>query len=155
PHNYADVLAGKAGTLFLLEAPLAPALDGPGGPRLTIHKFELDKRKIDKFLDGIASAALAHNGEKLLYKQEEPWFIVSTNQPPKPGEGALKLDGMEVRVDPRAEWRQMYHEAWRIERDFLYDPGFHGLDLKSAEQKYDPYLERLAGRRDLNYLFAE
>ena len=46
-----------------------------------------------------------------------------------------------MRVDPRAEWKQMYHEVWRIERDFLYDPNFHGLDLKAAEKKYEPYLE--------------
>ena len=49
----------------------------------------------------------------------------------------------------------MYHEVWRIERNFLYDPGFHGLDLKAAEKKYAPYLDGLASRRDLSYLFAE
>jgi tricorn protease len=49
----------------------------------------------------------------------------------------------------------MYREAWRIERDFLYDPGAHGLDLKAAERRYEPYLEHLASRSDLNYLFTE
>jgi tricorn protease len=45
----------------------------------------------------------------------------------------LKLDEMEVRVDPRAEWNQMYNEVWRIQRDFIYDPGLHGLNLKGSE----------------------
>jgi tricorn protease len=49
----------------------------------------------------------------------------------------------------------MYHQAWRTERDFFYDPGFHGLDLKAAEKKYEPFLENIASRADLNYLFAE
>jgi tricorn protease len=49
----------------------------------------------------------------------------------------------------------MFHEVWRIERDFLYDPGFHGLNLKSAEEHYRPYLDQVASRRDLNYLFQE
>jgi tricorn protease len=49
----------------------------------------------------------------------------------------------------------MYREVWRIERDFLYDPGYHGLDLKAAEKKYEPYLKDVASRHDLNYLFAE
>src|SRR6266849_9705423 len=62
---------------------------------------------------------------------------------------------MEVRVDPRAEWRQMYREVWRIERDFFYDPGFHGLNLQAAEAKYEAYLDRIASRADLNYLFQE
>ena len=62
---------------------------------------------------------------------------------------------MEMRVDPKAEWKQMYHEVWRMERDFLYDPGAHGLDLKVAEKKYQPYLENVAHRADLNYVFTE
>jgi tricorn protease len=49
----------------------------------------------------------------------------------------------------------MYHEAWRLERDFFYDPNFHGLDLKAAEKTYEPFLANLASRRDLNYLFSE
>jgi tricorn protease len=55
------------------------------------------------------------------------YTIASTTQPLKPGEGALNLAEMEVQVDPRAEWKQMYHEVWRIQRDFFYDPSFHGL----------------------------
>src|SRR5205823_12992089 len=60
---------------------------------------------------------------------------------PKPGDGALKLDGMETYVDPRVEWNQMYHEVWRIERDFLYDPNLHGLNLAATEKKYSVYLK--------------
>ena len=152
-HNYVGLHAGKAGTLFLVEAPMVRSSDGP--PQATVHKFDLEKRKTDKFLDGIRGIELSHNGEKVLYRHGEGWFIAATAQPPKAGEGALKLEGMEVRVDPAAEWRQMYREVWRIERDFLYDPHAHGLDLKAAEEKYSPYLDRIASRRDLNYLFTE
>ena len=60
---------------------------------------------------------------------------------------ALTLDGMEVYADPRAEWNQMYHEVWRIERDFFYDPHHHGLNLPEAEKKYGAYLAGLGGRR--------
>ena len=48
-------------------------------------------------------------------------------------------------MDPRAEWKQMYHEVWRIEREFFYDPNYHGLDLEAAEQRYAPYVENLDG----------
>ncbi len=75
----------------------------------------------------------------------------------KPGEGGgpLKLEAMEVFVDPRAEWRHMYHQVWRDERDFFYDPNLHGLDLPAIEKKYEPYLAGIASRADLNYLFEE
>ncbi len=49
----------------------------------------------------------------------------------------------------------MYREIWRIEREFFYDPNLHGLDLEKAKIKYAPYVEAVASRQDLNYLFAE
>lgn len=152
--NYTGMVAGKAGTVYLLEAELGTtALLGP--TPMTLHKFDLEKRKLEKMLDGISAFELSANGEKMLYRQGERWFIAAAGQPVKPGEGALKLDEIEVRVDPRAEWNQIYREVWRIQRDFLYDPGWHGLDLKAAEQKYRPYVDGIAHRADLNYLFVE
>ncbi len=62
---------------------------------------------------------------------------------------------MQVYVEPRAQWRQMYHEVWRIQRDFLYDPHAHGLDLGAAEKKYQPFADAVASRADLTYLFEE
>jgi tricorn protease len=158
PKNYMGLLTGKTGIVYLLEAPPSP-LEPPsvvsdGAPTRTLHKFDLQKRKVDKLLEGVRDVHVAFNGEKLLYRQGERWFIADAGQP-KPGDGALKLDTVEVRVDPRAEWKQMYHEVWKLERDYLYDPHFHGLNLHAAEQKYAPYLDRLTTRSDLNYLFGE
>ena len=75
--------------------------------------------------------------------------------PPAGGQGALKTSEIEVRVDPQEEWKQMYHEAWRVERDWFYDRNLHGLDVKAAEKKYEPYLRNVASREDLTYLFQE
>lgn len=155
--NYVALLPGKAGVLYLVEGPPAGLNPGDEGhPHGAVHRFDLEKRKADKILDDAGDVAVSHNGEKILYRQDgDGWFITSAAAPPKPGEGALKLDALEVRIDPKAEWRQMYHEVWRIERDFLYDPNAHGLDLKAAEKKYAPYVDGLASRKDLNYLFGE
>jgi tricorn protease len=149
--NFLGLAAGKANTLFIAEA-LPP---GPGVTGFTLHKYDLEKRKLDKVLDGINSLDLSANGEKMLYRQGESWFIASTTPPPKPGEGKIKTEEMEVYVDPRAEWDQMYRETWRIERDFFYDPNYHGLDLQATAKKYAPYLQSVAHRADLNYLFQE
>ena len=62
---------------------------------------------------------------------------------------------MEVYVDPRAEWKHMYYQVWRDERDFLYDPGLHGLNLEAIKKRYEPYLDSISSRDDLNYLFEE
>ena len=154
--NYASLDAGKAGTLFVTETPLVPPLDGPPFPQFTMSKFDLTTRKLEPFLSGISGYSISANGEKILYRMgPTSWLIAATVAAPKPGEGALKLDDMQVYSDPRAEWAQMYHEVWRIERDFLYDPHFHGLDLAAAEKKYAPYLKAASGRNDLNHLFVE
>jgi tricorn protease len=151
--NYIGLDAGKAGTLFLTEVPDVPRFE-PVTPA-TVTKFDLTTRKTEPFLTGINGFTVSATGEKVLYKQGPAWFIAATAAAPKPGEGALKLDAMEVLVDPRVEWNQMYREVWRIERDFLYDPSHHGLDLAAAEKKYAVYLKGLGGRADLNYLFDE
>ena len=131
----------KLGPCLFAEIPDVPPLNAPTVS--TVSKFDLSTRKTEPFLSGVSGFGVSANGEKVLYHMGEgpTWFIAATGSAPKPGEGALKLDDMEVKVDPRAEWNQMYHEVWRIERDFFYDPDFHGLDLAAAEKKYAPYLK--------------
>ena len=153
PRNYVALFPGKTGELFTLELP--PASDTPGPPSFVLSKFDLSKRKSDQLIAGIQNASVSFNGEKFLYQQGEGWFIASTAQAAKPGEGALKLDAMEVWVEPRAEWKQMYDEIWRIERDFFYDPHHHGVNLQALAKEYEPYLDRIATRDDLNYLFQQ
>jgi tricorn protease len=148
--NYVELQSGKANSLYITEFNQAA-----GTPGATIHKFDLDKRKLDKVLDNVVAFDLSANAEKMLFAQAGGWFIASTLTPVKPGEGKLKTEEMEMQVDPRAEWTQMYREAWRIERDFFYDPSYHGLDLKATEKKYEPYLQAIQHRADLNYLFQE
>ncbi|HSF40916.1 MAG TPA: PDZ domain-containing protein, partial [Thermoanaerobaculia bacterium] len=152
--NYTGLAAGKAGVIFLLEdAPVA----GFGGEGSILHKFDLETRKTDKVMDGVLAAffGVSEDGEKMLIRQGRTWTIASTTEPPPPGQGALDLSKAQVRVDPRAEWKQMYREAWRIERDFFYDPGLHGLDLQAMTARYEPYLEDLGHRSELNVLFVD
>jgi len=174
PRNYLELRPGKEGVLFVEEGGPVEPLNGP--TIFTVHKFDLKTRKTERLIDGVSFFAVSDNGEKMLYRQsprngELPgltpppaqWTIAATAAPAPPAAGAaatarpqpLKLDDLEVRVDPKAEWKQMYHEAFRLERDFFYDPNFHGFDLKGAEKDYEPYLEGIASRFDLNYLFEE
>ncbi len=151
--NYFTAAPGKEGILYVQDGPLVNMQPGPR--QITVNKFDFKTRKTDKILEGVTGFALSDNREKILYRQGQQWFIAGAENAPKPGDGALKLAEMEVRVDPRAEWKQMYHEVWRIERDYFYDPHFHGLDIAAAEKFYSPYVEGISSRNDLTYLFEE
>jgi len=124
--------------LFLAEGPTVITEDDFPNLRQTLHKFDLSKRKVDKLLDEVHGVTISFDGSKLLYRKGDQWTTVGTDDPPsgdpKRGFGPLKLDAMEVYVEPRAMWRQIYDETWRIERDFFYDPGYHGLDLEKARR---------------------
>ncbi len=161
PRNYYALYAGKPGVLLLVEGPAVDPLDGDQfGPPTTIHKFEMKTRKTEQILDGVNSFDVSFDGEKILYAKQSQWTIGPASKPPdgppQPGQGGpLKLDAMEAYVDPRAEWKHMYYQVWRGERDFLYDSNLHGLNLESVKKRYAPYLEHMATRDDLNYLFIE
>jgi tricorn protease len=157
------MLPGKSGILFLSEGPMVFAVDDDNASfTATIQKFDLSKRKVDKLMDEVNDFTVSFDGEKILYRKGDSWSTASVDDgpasggaPPKPGFGPLKLDGWEVYVEPRAMWKQIYNETWRIERDFFYDPHYHGLDLDKAKKKYAPYLDGIASREELTYLFQE
>ena len=83
------------------------------------------------------------------------WVIAPANVPVKSGEGTLSLTALDVRVDPAAEWMQMYHEVWRSERAYFYDPNYHGAHTVADERRYEPYVASIASRADLNYVFQD
>jgi tricorn protease len=163
PRDYSALLAGKAGTIFLVEAPPRP---GPE-PQNTLWRFDLTSRKPEKLMEGVNDFTVSFDGKKMLYskgrRDNKKWFISSATAPAR-GEGGpaaakpdtpLALAHMEVRVDPKAEWKQEYNEVWRIERDFFYDPNLHGLNLPETKKHYEPYLENVGSRYDFSYLLAE
>ena len=153
-----DVAAG--GGLFLLAAPTAIADEDyveRDETALAAYRYDTKKRKNEKFVDKVVGTfQISADGKNVLYGDGTHWYIVDSEKAPaKTDEAKVDLDGVRVWVDPRAEWKQMYHEIWRIERDFLYDPHAHGLDLAKAEKTYEPFLAGIAGRADLNALFEE
>jgi len=150
--NYTSLDAGKVGTLFVSEVVDVPRFREP--TPTSVSKFDFTTRKTETFVAGIDAFAVSANGEKALYKQGPNWFITPTAAV-KPGDGQLKLEDLQIYADPRAEWNQMYREVWRIQRDFLYDPNHHGLNIPVTSAKYQPYLKNIGGRADLNYLFEE
>ncbi len=169
PGRYASLQVGKPGILLALEMPPMPSGEGPAGPGpgMIVRRYNLKDRKSDVPLSGVSGFQMSFGGDKALYKQGENWVIAALRPmatgpgggpPPSaagPTQGILKTDGIEVHVDPVQEWKQMYREAWRVERDWFYDRNIHGFDLNEAKKKYEPYLANIASRYDLTYLFQE
>jgi tricorn protease len=165
---YASLAAGTHGSLYFL----VRADPGRHDDRAaTLSRWTLDDRKTEKLAERIENFELSADGEKMLLAVsnrkpdappapagEEPrptWVIAPANAPLKPGDGVLSLAALQVRIDPAAEWAQMYHEVWRIERSYFYDPGFHGAATAADERRYEPYVASIASRADLNYVFQE
>ena len=156
PKGYVAVVPGKEGILVLAEDPLVPVDQQDGGePQLALYKFDLGKRKTTPLIEGVNDFDLSRDGQKLLYKHQDVWAIAPIESSITPGDSAIATEDIQVATDPRAEWREMYHEAFRLQRAFFYDPNYHGLDLAGTERYYSRWLDGLGSRDDLDYLFKE
>lgn len=159
--NYVGLRVAKPGVLFLAEGPVTGRPSSQdGAPLRGLWRFTLEKRQTEEILSGLGGFKISLDGEKLFYSREENWFVVPVSEL-KPGaaDGSpgkpINNGGMWATVDPRAQWRQMFRETWHLQRDFLYDPNLHGLDLAKIQAKYRPYLDGLASRSEFSYLSEE
>jgi tricorn protease len=149
PGNYRDLEAGAAGQFYYIETPAGDA--PPGGPdRSSLHQYDLNKRKDEVFIPGVRGYLVSADKKKILYTGNNVWSMVAVTPKPQPGQGKINIDDIEVRIDPRVEWNQMFNEAWRINRDYFYATNMHGADWNAMRQKYAVFLPHLASRNDLN-----
>jgi len=142
--RYAATLAGPKGALFVAESV-------PDEPGMILHSFSLEKREAKVFVRGVRQVSVSGDGKKLLYRSGEKWSIVGTDAPPEEGKGAIEV-ALRMHLDRLAEWRQMFDEAWRYQRDFFYDPGMHGNDWDAVYRRYAPLLPWVRHRAELNEL---
>jgi len=151
--DYNNLNAGAAGTFFYTE----PFPGGAPGT-LRLQRYQLKDRAAAPFLEGSVRAySVSADKKKLLYQAGDGvnrWGVVATERPAKVGDGPLNVAQLEMRVDPRAEWAQIYRETWRIQRDYFYDPKMHGADWQAIYDKYKPLLAFVGHRADLGYLIA-
>ncbi len=145
--RYAEAVAGPAGSVFLRELQ-------PGSPGSTVHKFTLESREAESFASGVGQMALAGDGGRILLQSGGQWRVVDTARPPDANSGRLTLD-LRIRIDPMTEWRQIFEEVWRRTPDFFYDPDIHGADWDAVRQRYEPLVEWVRHRNDLNYVIGQ
>ncbi len=149
---YGNLQAGEGGKLFYrkFDPPPTPTSGGPGDS--SIRVFDLATRKDEAFGPACDGFELSADRKKILVAARGSLSIIPAAGKPEPGKGRLNLDAVSVRVVPEAEWRQIFDEAWRINRDYFYAPNYHGADWKAMKAKYAAFLPDLACRADLNRL---
>ncbi len=140
--NLRNLQPGIAGQFYYLRANEQGAA--------VLHQYDLNKRKDEAFMPGVVDYVLSADRKKLLFRSGANWSIVGLTPKPQPGSGRINVDDIEVRIDPRAEWEQIFSEAWRINRDYFYAPNMHGVDWNAERRKYEQFLPHLTTRSDLN-----
>lgn len=120
----------------------------------TLYDYVISKKKINEVIKGINSYVVSNDGQKILYSAPNNLYgIISVPGKANLGDGKLRTNKLKIYVDPQKEWKQMYDEVWRLERDFLYVENANGADLSALKNKYSVFLPFVNNRYDLNDLF--
>ncbi|HYW31146.1 MAG TPA: PDZ domain-containing protein [Gemmatimonas sp.] len=145
--DYAFLVPGPAGILFVGER----IRNQPG---TTLHKWDMSRRRADVFTTGVTTVSTTADGKKLMWRAGTAWAVVGADAPPRAGDGALRVS-LSTLLDPPQEWAQIFDEAWRIERDFFYDPALHGADWNAVRARYLPLVPFIKHRADLTYVIDQ
>jgi tricorn protease len=152
PGNYADLSAGD-GTLFWLSS--------ENGERRT-RKLEVleitnHEPRPATLVEGVRSYELSADGKKILVRKGDDLYVFGAGPKPpsKLADDQVDLGDWTLQVDPRREYMEMFREAWRLHRDYFYDPGMHGVDWPAMEAKYLPLARRVTDREELSDVIGQ
>jgi tricorn protease len=123
-----------------------------GKPTLAV--YDLAQRK-ETSLGNATSYEISFDRKKMLVSKDSNYHIIDLPKAPFNLSAALNLSGLQVQLDRRQEWKQIFHECWRQMRDFFYDPGLHGVDWRLMKKRYAPLVEHVSHRADLTYVIGE
>jgi tricorn protease len=115
-----------------------------------LMRYDLAKRQEEALAQGVSSFQPTDGGRKALVTLSSGGLsVIDLVSGADLAKSRLNLDAVEVRIEPRAEWSQIFYESWRVIRDYCYDPAMHGLDWVAVRKKYEPFLQHLASAADL------
>ncbi|MCA9756582.1 MAG: PDZ domain-containing protein [Candidatus Eisenbacteria bacterium] len=128
--------------------------EGRGNRRL--QSFDLEEKEAKDLVGRLEEFDLSFDRKKLLIRQGRNFTVMDATAGEMPkDDGAVDTQGWTLTVDPEAEWRQIFHESWRVVRDFFYAPNMHGVDWNAVRTKYEPMLGAVAVRSDLTFVLGE
>ncbi|MEO7083321.1 MAG: PDZ domain-containing protein, partial [Gemmatimonadaceae bacterium] len=164
---YTNLHAGAAGMVYFVE-PGAAGGRGAAGAGATLHRYSLRDHRDIPFLTGVGEYDISLDGHKLAYRGAggggagrggrgaaaagpQVFIVDADRMAPQAGAGRLNAD-LRAFIDPKSEFKQIFDEAWRNQRDYLYVPNEHGSDWPKMKQMYGALLPYVNHRADLNYL---
>jgi tricorn protease len=156
--NYTDLVVAADGSLFYLSRRQPGSITAPPGPAreadADLYRYSFEDRAEKQLRSDLTDISASADGKKLLLGLAEGRLEVA-DAAEKLDAKPLDLSGVRMNVDPRAEWRQIFDEAWRMEQQYFYDPNMHGLDWNAVRARYEPLLQFVQRREDLNDLLVE
>ncbi|MBX2951461.1 MAG: PD40 domain-containing protein [Leadbetterella sp.] len=152
-----DIPPGNIGTLTPLKGKIVYMRysnnDGEGGGA-SLKYYDFDKKEEKTILDGVSGYEASGDRKKLLVNKSGQVAIIEPNEGAK-FDKPLNLKSMVASIDPKAEWKQIFMDAWRIQRDYFYDKNMHGVDWEGVKNNYLKVLEGAANRNDLAFIIGE
>jgi tricorn protease len=129
----------------------------PGKPERSLMTLAIGSRKPATLVSGIRGYRTSADGKKVLVRKGDDLYVfrLGTSAPGNLTSGRVDLKGWTFAVDPKEEWKQMFVDAWRMERDYFYDRGLHGRDWKAIRDRHLPLLDRVTDRAELNDLLEQ
>ena len=143
-------LAATKGKIIFIRYPNTGAPDGKG----TLKYWDIEKKEEKTIVDAVDNARLSANGQKILVGKSGTYVVMTPNENQK-FEKTLPLADMQMMVDPVQEWKQIFMDVWRFERDYFYDAGMHGVDWKQAKDRYLKMLDGAMSREEANFVIGE
>ncbi|MEO6740207.1 MAG: PDZ domain-containing protein [Chthoniobacteraceae bacterium] len=131
-----------------------PPRAGSNNRTSPLSYYDVDARAERMVLDDIGGYEVSADGHKLLVAKGGSWFVTPAAEGAK-ADRPLPTNSIETTVDPVAEWHQLFDDAWRIERDFFYDPYLHLVKWQEMRERYHSMLSGCATRHDVNYVLGE
>jgi tricorn protease len=123
-----------------------------GHGSMTLYSYSMENEKEKTLAEKTDDYNLSADGNMIILTQGPKVSLM----PSSGGEASpLSLADLKVWYDPVAEWKQIFNEAWRMERDYYYEPGMHGQDWNFIRQKYAKLADRAASRQDLTFIIGE
>ena len=157
-------IRGIRGKALMLLFPIEGELHSSPEPydlKGSVYSYDFEAQKYEWLMDGVSGFDISRDGRALIYSSKYRLRVLKAGDKAPKGEetsreqGWLDLNRVKVSVQPAAEWKQMFAEAWRLQREHFWLEDMAGIDWQSLYDRYAPLLERVSSRAELSDLFWE
>ena len=163
--RYSQILGIKGKALYS-NYPVEGTIPVPGEqyePHGTLYSYDFEAHKQEQVAEGISGFALSRDNKTLIYRSQRRLrvFKASDKSPKEGGDrpgresGWINLNRIKVSVQPSSEWKQMFAEAWRLQREQFWSEDMSGINWQQIYDRYEPLVERVSSRAELSDLLWE